>query len=483
MGFAIRPVHGILIVAAIAALMLLSKPFYQVVFAFVKTAFEGNSFGKTVLFLAWLAVFFAILLLKQKGIISLKKKDSGNNLKIFAILVVASWLLAISLNTFLLSSHDAGFGDVIGTLISRDGVLEWEASLIKHLHAAKISVGFVNSILPFHISGADSGVPIYSIMPFAWLFAPILILLALGAIFLVIREALENFEGKITVRLAIWAVASYGLTVSMLDGGPFSEIGRFSIGLFFFYWLAFESGIKLSPIKQLAAAIILLGGFYFIASFFTLIQFYATTRIALLGIVIILALFAMHWKKMRMPEKAVLAVLLAFLSISLSFQIEEFAFGSSVPEGIEGNYFVYGLPEGTDSARIVQIAEKFGTVSHVEQDGWIAMFTMTADRDFRVEELDDELHSGLKPETYLYVFTFSKVKNSLLLDWPKAGSKEADALLDVNSSYISFRKVDWFGQEKIAVETMINDNYSLLYVLNYMHFHEGIESPVAVLGK
>src|SRR3989338_5538507 len=189
--------RGLALSALLLALVWLFKPAEWVMYAFVKTFFEGTSLGKTLAFLAWMALYFFVLLLKEKGKVPGLLQEYSHPFRWFLFVVGLASLTGFFLHLLLLYLYvpDISLADVpsiVGTMVSSGNALEWEASYMGHTHEGKIALALLTGLLPGNLK-ADSGLPLYSILPFSWLFSLYLLgLLLLAALFSLPRNTFPH---------------------------------------------------------------------------------------------------------------------------------------------------------------------------------------------------------------------------------------------------------------------------------------------------
>ena len=429
----------------------------------VKILYEGTSLGKSYAFLGWLVLFFGALAVKERVNFSPQGKDYSSK---FLRLAFAGYLVAALLQVLLFISYSGSLPtpfSTIATMSSSGNEGSWEASYFGHLHSSKFSLFFLN-FQPFKFVAADDGMPFFQIMPFA---LPLAIIIWILIFFLVKNSLLEALSSPkiISLKNFIWAIASWGVIVTVIDGGPFTPAGQFAILLLLFYSAFFKKQLSnnLSPAFFLSLLIFSAAFNYF---FGKAMPIYG---LALASAFCLLILFLASKKK-----ELKLFFLLLFAAFALIFyaQASPFFFEKSIEEGKEATLFIYGIPldsnpESLESA----LLEKFQNPK-IYSYGYIAIVEGVPSENFTLSSFSSFIKERMNAKGYLETVLIEGKGINLEI----SSAKNQGILKECNSSYLSFEQGKGKAQ---STKSILPQNYAALYALNCLLMNNG-KNPVVI---
>ncbi len=467
--------RGLALTIFLLALVWFFKPAEWALYAFVKTFFEGTSLGKTLAFLGWMALYFFVLLLKEKGKVPGLLQDYSHPFRGFLFVVGLASMTGFFLHLLLLYLYVpnptlADVPSIVGTMVSSGNALEWEASYMGHTHEGKIALTLLTGLLPGNLR-VDSGLPLYSIIPFSWLFSLYLLGLLLLAAFFALQEGIASYRSDHNLRAMLWGVISYGAMVLMLDGNLFTVASQLLIGLFVFYYYRAHSMAFLNPVQQLVYPFFATGGILFVSSYLFGVTIGATYALSVLGFSLI-CLIAYTYKR-ALPGKGFWLVLLLFFGYHTFDVMVGNGFGHILQPGTQAEFFVYGLPEDAGERQIADLLAPLLDNVSVEKHSWSAFFRGTARELTAPKFIEQRLIEGLQPEGYLAVVYLNGAEFSA-----RVRSRQSLAGLEgVQSEFVSFKAL---GGNAYAATGKLDPLFTNLFVLDFLRARDGAANAVVI---
>lgn len=429
--------------------------------ALMRSFFEGTSYGKTLAFIFWAAFFFALNFLKEKK--SLKPLSFKNSELILAGLVVFLWVLQILWHLSILSQ--AGLPGlpaetIASAVIETPRGLEWQASQLVHVHASKAALTPLLEMLPF--KAVDTGLPLLHLTPFPGLNFAFLFL----AIILLALIVNEFFSLKSSRQELLFVFISFALMVSIFDGGPFSVVGKISLGLLTAFILLKRK--EKSELKIFFLPFMVIAGFAYLWSFFLESYAFIFSSYEILLLALMLALI-LAWRsrnqlKLGWPLKSAFFIFLALLCLYF-FQpkLADFVWGETIHAGQENKIMVYGLPQGISLQQVEKLAENFGQVEKVELHGYMAFLSLKPSKNTGLKLLEEKFKSELKPESYLFAVKGVEEHQAEIFS-----SSDLSPLLIVESDFISFKEIEVNGVKRFTGESFFLHPYINLFAGSYL---------------
>ena len=466
---------ALLAVVVLAALSLAFWPLQLALYSFVKTFYEGNSIGKTLGFLGWLALYFGVLALRQRKRLPHLFSSNPRPFRWFLYTAALASLTGFFLHFLLLYQFvpapltPADFSSIIGTMTGSGSALEWEASYTGHTHEGKIALALLARLLPPGLK-ADTGWPLYEIIPFSPLFSLFLLALLLLAAFFALQEGVASCTGGHNIRPVLWAFVSYGVMVLMLDGNVFTVASQLMLGLLLYYFLRTRTTLLARPWQHVAYPVFGLGGLLFLLSYAFGVTLAATYAVSVL-VFCLLCLTARSYKR-AFPPKALWLALLLFFGYHAFDALVGAGLGRVLHPGDQAEFFAYGVPPQATEAQVRELLAPLLDNAWVDRHGWLTFFRGTA-RTLTVPKLIElRLAEGLQPRGYFDVVYLNGT------DY-RAGVRSPyrlEGLPQIKSAFVSFAPA---GENKFVAEGKIDPLYMNLFVLNYLR-DQGIQNPVAL---
>jgi hypothetical protein len=462
--------------SAIVFVLLIIASFLPVtsdgVHVFVKSFYEGTSFGKTLAFIIWVGFFFALNFLKEKkqffGILF------NHSSLIIAGLVLVLWVFGIAMHLSILQEQSLPADAIVSSVIKTSRGIEWEASQLVHVHASKAALTPLLELLP--ISGFDTGMPMLKLLPSPEL-ATVFLLLAFLLLGLMANEFLSLDS---TFKEFFFIIMSFAIMVSIFDGGPFSVVGKIAMGMLTAYVLI-KRGMQRNYVVFLLPFMVISTFAYFSAFFLeSYIFIFSSYEILLLGIILSLTL---AWKDIAsksfsLPVKSIVFVAMAILFAYFMIpKFLDFSYGEAIHAGMENKVMVYGLPEGTGPESIESITTEFGEIISAETHGYVGFFSIIPNKDMPLREIEQKLVEKLKPKSYLFAVKGVEEHTAEIYS-----SNEAEKLESVQSEFIYFEKTIVNGEEKLFGKSFFLHPYINLFAGSYL-LQTGEENQKFVFSK
>ncbi len=449
-----------------AALFLLSLFFSDLLFyikPFVELLFEGTSFGKTYMFLFWMTAFFGALAIKEREKLVFQDRSYFKGFLKLAVIGFSIAVIGHNAIFFLFQGVVPSAFSVLATMTSNEGVGYWEATTFGHLHFSKISL-FLFDFLPFNFA-TDNGMPFFQVTPNALLISLFILFLLALLLRSALLEGLANYTNRITPKNILWAFSSFGVMVTVIDGGPFTVAAQFSFVLLAYYIAAYKKKVNSLQLLFSLAALLL---------FLFVISSYAAQNVliygpALAGLVV--SFFTIMLFNLPSKQKISFGVIgIAFLLISHT-QITSMLFSSHLEENREVSLFVYGLPlQDNEELLKTYLPEKFLSVK-VYTHGYIAVIKGIPFSSYSTAHLSSFLKKKLNARGYLNVVKMKDSYSEYEL-YSETGIKMLD---ECSSEFVSFEPRPDLGMAK--VKSMLPMHYTALYALNCLQAN-GIQNPV-----
>ena len=442
-----------LIAAALCIIVLLLSIYVDwigdVVHAIVLEFFGGLSIGKTITVLAGIAL---LALMRHFS----RPKPSWKRFEKPLFFLITFFAIAgfaygwIEFNHF--STLHASTGP-FSTMIQESNYVNWESSGIKHNHFPKMTLFWLESLLGVHPgNNFDDGYPLYSIYPDAsWWAGGLAVIFLLFLLCGIAYWAIASKEwGKL--ELASYALALFGLSISMIDGGvgsfaamtamffyamfftlrfvpKSSDLISSALPLLFASFLAFlPLGLVFIPAQTASYSIqpvILFGVLYFFwnrgsvgaprtALLLFLVWLVLESTLAPVEILSLVVAALFCWQLLRKEVKLferLLGVALVFMALmafhTVQFDVSHFANGWKLGElSTDGSssIIVYGLPVQSNPATVRGVIEQFGSVQEFDQSGWAAYArVIPKNPGVTSRRIEKALQKELRPSGYLYV--------------------------------------------------------------------------------
>ncbi len=457
-----------LAVLALAALCLFFWPLQLMVYAFVKTFYEGNSVGKTLGFLGWLLLYFGVLSLKHFNRLP-RFLTGARPLRWFLYAAALASLTGFFLHFLLLYQFlpvfsPQNFSSIIGTM-SRGpyGAIEWEASYLGHTHEGKTALALAaNFLLPG--LKADTGLPLYGILPFAPLFSLFLLGLLLLAAWFALQEGVASYTGppypgRHSIRPLLWGFISYGVMVLMLDGNLFTAGSQLVLGLLLYYLLRTRTAFLQRPWQHVAYPLFGLGGLLFAASYAFGLTIAATYTVSVL-LFCLLGLTVWSYKR-ALPHKALWLLLLLFFGYYSFDAFVGTGFGRVLQPGTHAEFFAYGVDSRATNEQFAHFLEPQLDGVSVERHGWLAFFSGTTKTLTSPKLIERALGEALHPSGYFDVVYLPGYTYDVQL----SSAQDLSGLADVKSAFESF-SVDENG--KVHASGKLDALYANLFALNFL---------------
>jgi hypothetical protein len=187
---------------------------------------EGNSTAKSIVFLLLMA---GLLGVRAKPPKFAQKQNPERIGKLFAIAVAAAMLWGLALNWAFIARFGGGANAFVSHVSDCGGQSCWEGTYIQHNHVTKTAIYAVEKFTGVSVGpAADDGKPLYDVIPWAGLAAPVtlfafLCILCLGGI----AVASQRKAGDALVLSAATAL----FAIACIDGGIFTITAINAVGL------------------------------------------------------------------------------------------------------------------------------------------------------------------------------------------------------------------------------------------------------------
>lgn len=461
----IKAKHILFFFSAIFLVSILYPPLAYFIKPLVKILYEGTSLGKSYAFLGWLVLFFGALAVKEKINFSPQGRDYFSK---FLRLAFAGYLIAILLHVLLFISYSGSFPgpfSTIATMSSSGNEGAWEASYFGHLHSSKLSLFFLN-YLPFKFVAADDGMPFFQVTPFAM---PLAIIILLLIFFLIKNSLLEALSSPkiFSLKNFMWAIASWGIIVTVIDGGPFTVAGQFSILLLLFYSAFFRKSLS-STFFLASFCLLFIFSLAFNYFFAKILPIYG---LALASALCLLILFLTTQKKA--PKICFLLLFAAFILI-FYIQASFFFFEKTAEEGTDTTLFIYGLPLDSNSESLKSaLLEKFST-ARIYSYGYIAIVEGAPSENFTLSSFSSFIKGKMDARGYLETVKVWGKESTFEISSPK----NSGLLKECNSPYLSFEQAEGNAE---SAKSILPQNYAALYALNCLLMGNG-KNPVVIVN-
>ncbi len=449
-----------------AALLLITLFFSDLLFyikPFVELLFEGTSFGKTYMFLFWMTAFFGVLAIKEREKLVFTDRSYFKGFLKIALIGFSVAVLGHIVLFFIFQGILPGVFSIFATMTSQEGVGYWEATTFGHLHFNKISL-FLFDYLPFNFA-TDNGIPFFQVTPNAILISLFILFILVLLLRSALLEGLANYVNRITPKNILWAFASFGIIVTVIDGGPFTVAAQFSFILMAYYIGVYKK--KADSLQLLLSLVALLLFLTVLTSFVSQeILIYGPSLAGLTAAVLTLMLF-----KLPQKQKIYFAALgIAFLIICHT-QITAMLFSSHIDKHEEVTLFVYGLPLNENSSALeTYLPEKFLSVK-LYTHGYIAIIKGIPSSSFNTAYLGSFLKDKFNAKGYLNVVRM----NDTYSEYTIHSVREIQKLDECSSEFVEFESRAGLGIAK--VRSRLPMHYTALYALNCL-LANGIQNPV-----
>jgi hypothetical protein len=459
--------HIFFLFSAILLIGLFYRPVIYQLKPFVELFYEGTSLGKTYAFLIWMSFLFGVLAVKEREKLSFENRNYFSAFLKVAAVAFAFAVIGHAAVFYVYHGSLPGPFSVIATMTSEQDTGYWEASTFGHIHFSKIALFLFDFLSPdLH---TDNGMPFFRVTPFAlplsiaiWVFIILLLRYAL-------LESLSSYTNRVRGSHILWAIAAFGIMVAVVDGGPFSVVSQFSLGLFLYYSAAYK--LKVSGRQILYA----LSGLFLILA---ILRFLVAGEVFVYGLAlagIISALLTARLFSLPRLQKTLFVLLAAAFLLISHTQISGILSRGSLEQGQEVVLFVYGLPLSSGSSILDEaISESFSGAS-VYTYGYIALIEGTPSADYRGSSFSSFLQEKINASGYLNASRIKDGYSGYDLSSPAA----IRAIEECSSPLVSFeRRPD---SRTMAVRSALPMHYTALYTLNCL-IMDGEENPVVTLN-
>ncbi|MFA6048964.1 MAG: hypothetical protein WC792_03395 [Candidatus Micrarchaeia archaeon] len=386
---------------AMLVFALLSPSAMQLFHAAIRLATEGNSYAKSALFVAFLAFCLSL-----KGFLGSPEYGGKNVRTAFFAAAGISMAYGLLLQLAFLGMLGSDVNSFVSHVTECGGSWCWEGDYLQHNHVSKTAIFFLEKYAGISLGGqVDNGQPMYEIVPWADLAAPLTLLLTAAIACFGFLSVLREKTGLNALLLGM-AVSLF--TIASIDGGIFTQTGISAVTLLAIYlWRERKSALA----EEKFAAPLAIGAFAgFVPNLFLgSIMYY---RDWFPGMIVVAAFFASIGAERGWKKITLMAVLL-FSSLFFASHVYDKAYGAqatiyrttSFVEGFPGapNLVIYGLPEGVPKGEVEALIPEINFTSSAKY-GWYFVGAAGASSPIKLSRLQlQERLRNAYPGGYLYV--------------------------------------------------------------------------------
>ena len=398
----------------------------QLFHAAIRLMTEGNSYAKSVVFVAFLA-----LCLSLKGFLGNPEYGGKRVRTAFFAAAVVSMAYGVLLQAAFLGVLGADVNSYVSHVTDCGSSWCWEGDYLQHNHVSKTALFFLEKNTGIPLGGqVDNGQPMYGIVPWADAAAPLTLLLTAAVVGFGFLSVLRE---KSALGALVLAAAVFLFTIASFDGGIFTQTGISAATLLAIYLFREK---KQATAEERFLVPLAAGSFVgFLPNLFLGSMLYYRDWFP--GAIVASAFFAFLGAEKGWKRITLLGILL-FSTLFFASHVYDKTYGSQAAiyrtsgflEGLPGapNLAIYGLPPGAGKAEVESLIPEINFTSSAKY-GWYFVGSVNASGPVRITTL--QLQERLRrayPGGYLYVEENDKayVFRQVYIVWNKRPSVPAD---------------------------------------------------------